>query len=171
MKRAVRRPPAAPTIDVIVESPRWDRHPRAARLARRAIATAAPASARRSELAVVLTDDKAIRALNRKWRGKNAPTNVLSFPAADGGQPRRPARPVLGDIVIAYETTAAESHAEGKPFDHHLVHLVVHGFLHLLGYDHESDGEAEEMEHLERKILARLDVPDPYAARDAGADA
>lgn len=168
MKRAVRRRPAAPTVDVIVESPHWNKHPRAARLARRAITTAAPASARRCELALVLTDNKAVRALNRKWRGKNAPTNVLSFPAADGGQPRRP---VLGDIVIAYETTAAESRAEGKPFDHHLVHLVVHGFLHLLGYDHESDGEAEEMEHLERKILARLDVPDPYAARDAGTDA
>jgi probable rRNA maturation factor len=112
----------------------------------------------------VLTDDKAIRALNRKWRKKNAPTNVLSFPAPDGGASPHP---VLGDIVIAYETTAAESRADDKRFDHHLVHLVVHGFLHLLGYDHESDAEAEEMEQFERKILSRLDVPDPYTARDA----
>jgi probable rRNA maturation factor len=88
----------------------------------------------------------------------------------DGG-PHATHPPVLGDIVVAYETTAKEARAENKPFDHHLVHLVVHGFLHLLGYDHESDGEAEEMEHLERKILARLNVPDPYGARDAGTDA
>jgi probable rRNA maturation factor len=155
-----------PAIDVIIDSPRWKRHPGAARLVRRALRTAAPAPARTCELAVMLTDDKSIRALNRQWRGKGAATNVLSFPAAPG---RRPAARHLGDIVIAYETTAAESRAEGKPFDHHLVHLVVHGFLHLLGYDHESDREAEDMERREQKILARLDVPDPYAARDARA--
>jgi probable rRNA maturation factor len=163
MSCAVRRRPSGPAIDVIVDSPRWKRHPAAARLVRRAVTTAAPAAARTCELAVMLTDDKSIRALNRQWRGKNAATNVLSFPAASGG---RPAAGLLGDIVIAYETTAAQSRAEGKPFEHHLVHLVVHGFLHLLGYDHESDGEAEEMERLERRILARLDVPDPYAVRE-----
>jgi probable rRNA maturation factor len=168
MKRRVRRPAAAPTVDVIVQSPRWNRRPRVASLVRRAIAAAAPRAARRCELSVVLADDKAVRALNRKWRKKNAATNVLSFPVPDGGASPSP---VLGDIVIAYETTATESRAEGKRFDHHLVHLVVHGFLHLLGYDHESDAEADEMEHLERKILARLDVPNPYAARDAGTDA
>ena len=178
MKRRVRQPTATPTVDVIIQSPRWNRHPRAATVARRAIAAAAPRAAHHCELAVVLTDDKAIQGLNRRWRGKNAPTNVLSFPTVDSGLSRTPVlgtlalgTPILGDIVIAYETTAAESQAEGKPFDHHLFHLVVHGFLHLLGYDHESDVEAEEMEHLERKILARLDVPDPYAARDAGTDA
>ena len=166
MRRAIRRRARGPAIDVIIDSPGWKRHPAAASLVRRAVTTAAPAPARTCELAVMLTDDKSIRALNRQWRGKNAATNVLSFPAAPGG---RSAARLLGDIVIAYETTAAESRAEGKPFDHHLVHLVVHGFLHLLGYDHESDREAEEMERRERKILAQLDVPDPYAARDAQA--
>jgi probable rRNA maturation factor len=166
MSRAVRRRSRGPAVDVIIASPRWKKHPAAARLVRRAVRTAAPAPARASELAVMLTDDKSVRAQNRQWRGKNAATNVLSFPAAPG---RRSAARLLGDIVIAYETTAAESRAEGKPFDHHLVHLVVHGFLHLLGYDHESDREAEEMERRERKILARLDVPNPYAARDARA--
>jgi probable rRNA maturation factor len=163
MSRAVRCRVSGPAIDVIIDSPRWKRHPAAAKLVRRAVTTAAPAAARKCELAVLLTDDKSIRALNRQWRGKNAATNVLSFPAVPGGGS---AGRMLGDIVIAYETTAAESRAEGKPFDHHLVHLVVHGFLHLLGYDHESDGEAEDMERLESRILARLDVPDPYAARE-----
>ncbi len=73
---------------------------------------------------------------------------------------------LLGDVVIAYETTAREAQARGLPLDHHLAHLAVHGFLHLLGYDHESDKEAESMERLERDILARLDVPDPYAFHD-----
>ena len=109
----------------------------------------------------------------------DSPTNVLSFPArnlspsllrgrvAEGGKRRQVAPRHLGDIVIAYETTAREAADEGKPFEHHLAHLAVHGFLHLLGYDHESDREAEKMERLEAAILARLAVPDPYAPRDA----
>jgi probable rRNA maturation factor len=114
----------------------------------------------------LLTDDSAIRALNREWRKLDAPTNVLSFPAkmAIRGAPRHMPR-YLGDIVIAYETTAREATAEGKPFDHHLVHLAVHGYLHLLGYDHATNRDAEKMERLEVDILARLAVPDPYAAR------
>jgi len=125
------------------------------------------------ELAIVLTHDSAIQALNRDWRGKNAPTNVLSFPAAPagpvprGGKSREPS-PYIGDIVIAYETSAREAAAEGKPFNHHLAHLAVHGFLHLLGYDHESDREAEAMERLERRILRRMAIPDPYAPRRSG---
>jgi len=110
----------------------------------------------------VLCDDSAIRALNRDWRGKNAPTNVLSFPAAMPGKARS-ASPYVGDIVIAYQTTAREAVAEGKPFDHHLTHLAIHGFLHLLGYDHKNDRDAQKMERLERKILKRLAIPDPYA--------
>jgi probable rRNA maturation factor len=167
MSRAIRRPATGPVVDVIIDSPRWKKHPAAARRVRRAVRSAAPAKVGKAELAVMLTDDKSIRALNLQWRGKDTATNVLSFPAAP---PRRRSAPrPLGDIVIAYETTAAESRAEGKRFDHHLAHLVVHGFLHLLGYDHESDREAEDMERRERSILARLDVPDPYAARDARA--
>jgi probable rRNA maturation factor len=118
----------------------------------------------------VLCDDSAIRALNRKWRGQNAPTNVLSFSAAAPGEkpPGTPYNktPHIGDIVIAYETVAREAAAEGKPFKHHLAHLAVHGFLHLLGYDHQSDREAQRMERTERTILKRIAVPDPYAPRE-----
>jgi len=131
----------------------------------RAIAEAAqelPHDIAGAEPSVVLTNDDAIRKINAQWRQKDAPTNVLSFPAAHmPGVPR-----MLGDIIIAYETTAREAKEEHKPFANHLSHLAVHGFLHLLGYDHESDAEAEDMERLERDILARLGVPDPYATRD-----
>jgi probable rRNA maturation factor len=132
---------------------------------RRAIAAAATPDTQDAELSVLLTDDAEIRALNAQWRQQDKPTNVLSFPAPSSGnmQPR-----LLGDIVIAYETTAREAETEHKPFEHHLSHLTVHGFLHLLGYDHELDDEAETMERLEREILARLDIADPYATRDEG---
>ncbi|HEY2137108.1 MAG TPA: rRNA maturation RNase YbeY [Xanthobacteraceae bacterium] len=170
MKPARRRDARAPVIDVVIASRRWNKAPSAATLVRRTIAAAAPARARNAEVSVILTNDRAICDLNRRWRGQDKPTNVLSFPAPKrtgratrtGGAPRH-----LGDIVIAYETVASEARAERKPFDHHLAHLAVHGFLHLLGYDHESHQEAEAMERRERTILVRLGVPDPYAARDA----
>ena len=154
-----------PLIDVIIQSPRWKAVPRAAAMVRKAIRAAAQlGSTPHAELAILLTDDSAIRTLNYDWRKLDAPTNVLSFPAkmvrVARGAPRH-----LGDIVIAYETTAREAAVEGKPFDHHLVHLAVHGFLHLLGYDHATDRDAKKMERLEVDILARLDVPDPYLAR------
>jgi len=115
-------------------------------------------------LAVLVDGDERIRALNRHWRGIDKATNVLSFcyPDSPAGAPK-----YLGDIAISYETAAAEATAEGKPFAHHMKHLAVHGFLHVLGYDHESDEDADAMERLERTILARLGVPDPYTARDA----
>lgn len=159
---------SAPLVEVIVASPQWRKKPNAAALVRKAIRAAAStksASTPHTELAIVLTNDSAIRALNRQWRKLDAPTNVLSFPAkavrAERTAPRQ-----LGDIVIAFETTAREAAMEGKRFEHHLVHLTVHGFLHLLGYDHDSDREAKKMERLEVAILARLNVPDPYVARD-----
>lgn len=114
-----------------------------------------------SELSLLFTDDAHIQILNREWRGKDKPTNVLSFPAFDTA-PGDPLPPLMGDIVIACETVESEAALEKKPFDHHLTHLIVHGQLHLLGYDHEDEEEAEEMEALERRILARLDIPDPY---------
>lgn len=160
-----------PALDIIVESPQWNAVPDVEPALRRAIdAAASPAlvdalGSTGSELAIVLTDDAAIRALNRQWRGRDQPTNVLSFPCHEGSQTPTSPR-LLGDVVIAYETTANEAQAQGVRFDHHLAHLAVHGFLHLLGYDHESDKEAATMERLEREILARLDVPDPYATRD-----
>jgi probable rRNA maturation factor len=108
---------------------------------------------------VLIEDDAAIRELNRRWRGVDKPTNVLSFPTA--GAPSIAPRH-LGDIAISYETAIREAQAQARPFAHHLAHLAVHGFLHLLGYDHQSDAAAEEMEDLERKILARLGIADPY---------
>jgi probable rRNA maturation factor len=155
-----RRKPASPAVDIIVRSSHWQAVTGAEPALRRAIAAAACAvSTSGGELAIVLTDDSSIRRLNRDWRGHGAPTNVLAFPAAAA----RPGAPVLlGDIVIAYETAAREAAAENKPLMHHLVHLAVHGFLHLVGYDHAAEREARAMERLESAILARLGVPDPY---------
>jgi probable rRNA maturation factor len=152
---------AADNIDVIVESALWAALPEAQAVVRNAIAQALAALKSRpdAELAVLLTDDAAVQRLNATWRGLDKPTNVLSFPAAAA-----PDSPHLGDIAIAFETTVREARDEGKPLADHLAHLVVHGFLHLGGYDHESDAEAETMEQLERDILARLNVPDPYLA-------
>jgi probable rRNA maturation factor len=113
---------------------------------------------------VVIDGDEHIRALNKQWRGQDKPTNVLSFPSPDT-QPG-PER-TLGDIAISYETAAREAKAEDKSFADHMAHLSIHGFLHLLGYDHESDDDAEEMEGLERAILARIGVSDPYIAHEA----
>jgi probable rRNA maturation factor len=154
---------AAPAIDIVVQAPLWATQRGAKSTVRRAILEAAIAtSTSAGELAIVFTDDSAIRSLNRNWRSKDKPTNVLSFPA------RRTGRELphhLGDIVIAYQTTAREAKAEHKPFRHHLAHLAVHGFLHLIGYDHEADDEAEVMESLEVSVLARMQVPNPYLAR------
>ena len=156
-------------VAVMVRSARWRKRPAAKNIVKSAVEAAAKAvSTRPFELAIVLSDDSAIRSLNRQWRGKNAPTNVLSFPAVTAGKGRS-APPYVGDVVIAYQTTAREAAAEGKPFNHHLAHLAIHGFLHLLGYDHENDRDADAMERLERRILKRIGVADPYAIRDAEA--
>jgi len=186
---AVRGPPArparvrrgakasghAPAIDIMMDCPLWKARRGVKAVLQQAIAAAA--SLRRTsggELAIVLTDDSAIRALNRDWRGKDRATNVLSFPAplpargeragtgsARGKVGKRPSR-LLGDIVIAYETVAREAEAADKAFRHHLAHLAVHGFFHLLGHDHIAEAEAEAMEALEIAALARLKVPNPY---------
>lgn len=156
---------SGPHLDIIVEAQAWNALRGVKPALRRAIsAAAAPMRLDEAELAIVLTDDAAIRELNRRWRGRDRPTNVLSFPTHGLAPPGSGPRP-LGDVVIAYETMAREAREQGLPLTHHLTHLAVHGFLHLLGYDHESDTEAETMEQLERDILARLDVPDPYATR------
>jgi probable rRNA maturation factor len=162
--------PLPPVTDVLVSAPCWQQEVESEAVVRRAIdAAAARAAAETSgaEIAVMLTDDESVRSLNRDWRSIDKPTNVLSFPAApmpdDVDAPRQ-----LGDIAIAYETTRREAEAEGKPFVNHLSHLAVHGFLHLVGYDHETDAEAEEMEGLEREILRELGIPDPYASEDEG---
>jgi probable rRNA maturation factor len=221
---------AALAVDIVVTSRRWPGQDAVDALLRRALAEAAALTrAPVGEVAIVLTTDARIRKLNRAWRGKDKPTNVLSFPASSfphappreshkrlrgraatppspqggegwdegvpvhresGGPSPRPsprrgegaiaAAPVaitgrlkrtkaprlLGDIVIAYETTAREAKAEGKPLQDHLAHLAVHGFLHLLGYDHAREPEAIAMERVEIRVLKRLGLPNPYVARD-----
>jgi probable rRNA maturation factor len=157
---------AALKIDVMVDSKRWKDPTSVQSIVRSAVRRAAAASRSTSgaELAIVLTDDSAIRLLNRDWRGIDKATNVLSFPAKPGGhEPHRP-KPHLGDIVLAFETIAREAETEHKPFAHHVAHLAVHGFLHLVGYDHERDEDAREMEQAERDILRQLKIPDPYGS-------
>ena len=157
------------TADIVVESDLWQAEPQAEATVRAAIAAAADfvnnaPSTRDGEVSILLADDSAVREVNRQWRGLDKPTNVLSFPAAD-----TPAtQGHLGDIVIAYETLRKECDAEGRLFVHHLAHLTVHGFLHLIGYDHETDAQADEMESLESRIMAAMNMPDPW--QDAGAD-
>ncbi len=149
------------TAEIEIASAGWDAEPKTEACVEGAIGAAAKRVPGEGEVSVLLTDDAAVRELNRTWRGLDKPTNVLSFPAAKqaSGQP-----PMLGDIAIAYETVAREAAEEGKPFLHHLAHLAVHGYLHLMGYDHQTDSEAEAMEALERDILRSLRIPDPYRA-------
>src|SRR6202140_2583960 len=162
---------ALPITEVLVVADCWQTEPDAEAVIQRAVAAAAEmvdADIGEAELAVMLTDDAGIRTLNSNWRGIDKPTNVLSFPALQPSGPGGPdeAPRMLGDIAIAYETTRRQADDEQKQFDHHLSHLAVHGFLHLIGYDHESDGDAETMETLEQEILAQLGIPDPYADRE-----
>jgi len=166
---------ALPITEVLVVAGCWQAEPDAEAVIHRAVAAAAEivnAGHGEAELAVMLTDDAGIRTLNSNWRGIDKPTNVLSFPALPPTGPAGPddAPRMLGDIAIACETTRKEADHEQKPFDHHLSHLAVHGFLHLIGYDHETDGDAETMETLEQEILAQLGIPDPYTDRDPYAD-
>ena len=124
-----------------------------------------------AEAGVVLADDGFVRDLNRDYRGKDAPTNVLSFASLDAPGPEQglpPGTPVpLGDVVIAFETTDAEARRDGKSLSDHLSHLLAHGMLHLMGYDHQTDEAAAEMEALEARILADLGIADPYASRES----
>jgi probable rRNA maturation factor len=155
-------------IEIVTDSSLWAALPSAEQAARQAVeAVLRSEGVRVGELGILLTDDGCIRALNRNHRGADKATNVLSFPAAKIGSESG----ALGDIVLAYETLAREAEAEGKPLEHYLMHLVVHGTLHLLGFDHMSDAEAESMEAREREILAALGVPDPYAEPATGAAA
>ena len=145
-------------IEVEVEDEAWTGAlPDAAAIAERA-AKAALGTAE-GELVVLLTNDEVVHQLNTRFRHKDRPTNVLSFPAAESAFPH------LGDVVLAYGVCAAEADDQGKSLADHLTHLVVHGVLHLLGRDHEDEAEAEAMEAEERAVLASLAVSDPYAPR------
>lgn len=117
------------------------------------------------EVSLVFTDDASIREINAEWRSQDKPTNVLSFPAFPVTPGKMPG-PMLGDIILAHETLVREADDLGKPFDEHLTHLLVHGFLHLFGYDHIDESDAERMEDLETRILAGLGLSDPYGDSD-----
>jgi probable rRNA maturation factor len=145
-------------VDVLCNHPLWRGKED---LLSRALAAAAAHEGAAGEVSLLLGADEAIAALNQQWRGKAGPTNVLSFPP--GGAPARSPAGFLGDIALAAETIAAEAEFQGKRFDAHAAHLVVHGFLHLLGYDHQNPSDAEAMEARERAILASLGIEDPYA--------
>jgi probable rRNA maturation factor len=154
------------SIDMTVADPGWPPEEALQELVRRAsdavIADLALDVPEACELSLLFTDDAQVRQLNGEWRGKDKPTNVLSFPAFPTKK-SGPLPPMLGDIVLARQTVESEAAAQSKPFDNHLTHLIVHGFLHLLGHDHEIEAEALEMEEAERRILSALAIPDPYA--------
>ncbi len=155
-------------IDLAVEDDRWEAAiPNLESLVVRAVEAGLAAAPEPPdgpvEVSVMLTDDATVQELNRTWRSKDKPTNVLSFPAAP--QPRHAGVALpLGDVVLAYETLVRESAEQSKPLQNHLAHLLVHGTLHCLGQDHEiGEAEAEAMESLEVAALATLGIPDPYA--------
>jgi probable rRNA maturation factor len=149
-------------IDFLTEDDGWHALPEREALARRAahaVFDVLGAPVPSADLSVVFTSDAAVAELNRTWRGKAGPTNVLSFPAAPGPQPEPG---TLGDIVLAAGVVRAEAEAQGKPLANHTMHLIIHGILHLLGHDHAEDATAEAMERLEAGAMARLGLPDPY---------
>lgn len=154
-----------PEIDVTIESDLWAVLEAPEALAEKAIFACVRETKAKlpkgAELSLLLCDDAAIRALNKQWLGKDEATNVLSFPSASPDAFEIPA--LIGDVVIAFETASREAADEGKTLSDHVTHLIVHGFLHLLGYEHDSDAEAEEMERSERRILAQMGIADPYA--------
>jgi len=164
-------------LDISFSSRRWlealpDVEDRCHRAAQAAFGAAGPDNLGGAEVSIVLGDDEQVRALNRTYRGMDKSTNVLSFANIDSAdlaavQSGGGAPVLLGDIIVAYGVAVAEACAEAKSLADHLSHLVVHGTLHLLGYDHQDDSEADRMEQLERSVLGRLGVDDPYAERPA----
>ena len=155
-------------VDLVIEDERWLDAGLEALSDRAAMATIRHLGIDAVEIVVMGCDDARIAALNDHFLGKNSPTNVLSWPSADpaprdpGAVPPPPETPELGDIAISFDTCAREAAAQGKPMADHVTHLLVHAILHLAGYDHEIDADAETMEDAERSILAHLGIPDPY---------
>ena len=147
-------------IDSVIEADGWEKalgeSPDV--LAKRVVRAAAAGAPAQGAVSVMFADDDAVRVLNKTWRGKDAATNVLSFPAPEGFG-------ALGDIALALETITAEAAAQGKTVKAHTSHLIAHGFLHLVGHDHEQDAAAEVMETREREIMASLGIADPYEHR------
>ena len=151
-------------VSIEADDSGWERVPALEELTHAAIAAAALASGRDNEnleTAILFTSDDAVAELNLKWRGKTGATNVLSFPAEDFPVPEGEARPI-GDMVLAAGVVAREAAEQGKTLPQHVSHLIIHGFLHLIGYDHQSDREAKAMEELEAAIMKGLGFPGPY---------
>lgn len=150
---------SAPTADIRIEDEAWSVLADPEALAARALEAGAAEAGHTSggEVAILLTGDSVMQALNRDWRGKDKPTDVLSFPA-DAMDPG-----FLGDLALGHGVCARDAESLGRDFGAHITHLVIHGFLHLIGHDHETEAEATVMEGLETKALARLGLPDPYS--------
>ncbi|MEZ6012184.1 MAG: rRNA maturation RNase YbeY [Hyphomonas sp.] len=144
------------TVDLIVEEPGWETLPDLPALCDRAFAAAAAVEPAEGVVSLLLADDAALHELNRDFRGKDKPTDVLSFPAHEMD------RPLLGDIAVALGVSARDAETQGVTLADHLTHLLVHGYLHLRGHDHEAADEAAIMEGLEIKALASLGIPNPY---------
>lgn len=151
--------------DILLDDPRWSDRVDAEELVNRAVSKIIEVTNTslhsQAEVSFTFSDDERIRKLNGKWRKKDAPTNVLSFPATRRGELSDAL--LLGDVVLAYETIDREAVYEGKRFSHHATHMIVHGFLHLIGFDHELEADAIEMENFESRILMGLGMPDPWA--------
>ena len=159
-------------IDVSVEAGDWPAEdvlsPLVERAVRAAFQVAVLKVLKNTEVSLLFTDDAAIKSLNARWRGKDGPTNVLSFPGSD---PQGDVYgPLLGDIVFGFETISREAQELGVDFSDHLSHLTIHGLLHLFDYDHQETDEAELMESLEKRVLASIGVDDPYSDSPLVAD-
>ncbi|MCB1461881.1 MAG: rRNA maturation RNase YbeY [Nitratireductor sp.] len=156
----------SPRIELSVNAGDWPQEAQLLETVRPAVNAAIRAGGLRlpddAELSLLFTDDAEMREINRQWRGVDKPTNVLSFPGSEIS-PGEMAEPMLGDVVLAQETIAREAELEGKRFEHHLSHMIVHGIFHLFGYDHVDDSDALVMEDLERAALALVGVDDPYS--------
>lgn len=168
-----------PLVEVIVEAPEWQRHlPDLEEIAAVAVEAALRETGLGAEdfsVALLACDDARIAGLNAAFRGREGPTNVLSWPAFSLTPERPGAAPILpvpaqpggrtplGDVAVSLETVLREAKSEGKPLKNHAMHLILHGCLHLLGFDHESPEDADLMEGIERAVLARIGIPDPYA--------
>lgn len=160
---------SAMQIDTSIDDRRWTAIDALEALVTEAVSVAtefAGGTSEPAEASILLTNDAAVRRLNRDYRGIDRSTNVLSFPVP----PAQKTAGMLGDVVLAYETVAVESAAQGKSLSDHMRHLVVHGVLHLLGYDHETATDADRMEALEVQILGALGIPDPYGTSARAAD-
>jgi probable rRNA maturation factor len=153
-------PPQRLSLDIVIEDEGWSALGDVEAWVMAAAAVAPVPGSRPAAAVLALDTDAAVRRLNRAYRGIDKPTNVLSFPSGD------PSGEHLGDIIFARQTVVREAADLGIPVAHHIQHLTVHGLLHLLGYDHETDTDAAAMEALETRLLARLGVPDPYATSD-----